>query len=1331
MSDSEHRRRRPDGPDYIMYPFIAEGRGLATCPWEQCSKEFCSRTTFVKHAGYVHGKSHRDIIWRCRKCNGSRHSVEPGNLQSVSRHFNRCPGPIVEPDNASIDPRRKCPECGRTFATFAGCQVHRRRKHPCEFNAELPDPSSRMCWTNDDLRDLAEAEFEIRSRVPKVLTVIKELEKCFQRRMTYNQVSRGRRNPRYREILAQVTAERTGALRPLTSPVTHQGVLEARTVASGSQSGDDDGTRPDPAQETAVKRPFPSSNASNGRVGSRRSGTRTGSRQDTCVMRRGSRSQPGSNSDERESNETRPDVVQETTVKRAFSPDSDDDEEGISETRPGLARETAVKRVFSPESDSDDEVDGGSDRPGAAQETSVKRVLSPDSDRPGRRSGSREVAVVSSPTNPSSSQVRGVPSARTDGNPTEQREGSRSPFLGHGGRRGRRPRSDPLRGTNGQNGRIRTPEGARAITGNDPESSSRRCREAASQLHQAIIRDGPGAMNVAFDRFCDVAGLRVRRRKHRGDTKRAEVPKNRNQRKLERFKQHQLLFKTDKKRLLKLCADGGRSTGDSVSKLPLKVDIERVYTERFGSESPPDDAPTRPKTGCTELALNPFSDAEILAGFGTLSWDSAPGVDKDVTTKFLKVTLSHVGTRDVMNSFLLARRIPDRLRENRTVLIPKKEGATSVNEFRPITMGSLFLRFYAKLLASRVTRATNLDIRQKAFLPVDGCSENLWLLDEAIHQARKGPKELNIVTLDVAKAFDMVSHNSILRAIRRFGLGDGFEAIVGDMYQNIRTRITGGDGETGDISMSRGVKQGCPLSPILFNMVTDELLCSVGTRHGIALSDQRDEQGQQPSVNMLAFADDLVLMSRSMNGMDQLLKATEVFFEARSMTVNASKSHAIRMAPARHKKCIKVIDGSTFTYRGEQIPNSSVTEVVKYLGIEMTSLGSPKVTMDRLSAILRGLPRIALKPQQKIEMLRAYVLPCMGHELRLSRLDAGTLRGMSRLIRRTARDILHLPPGTPREYFHMSEKQGGLHLPELERSVPVTRVCRITSLRGSTDPAVRITATESGRLERELLMWQRTLDTRLCERRELTKLKRDKQEQVCERFRATTTGRLFKDAGKSTHKHEWLKRGGALSGRQYVTAVHALFEQLETRVNRHRGVEGPAPVCRRCRRTAETQMHALCECQSVKEAVMRRHNWCAARITTELTKRGATVLSEHTFWHRGRVFKPDLVVVHEDEVFVVDIAVPYDNTSERLITRHKEKVEKYRVILPSVKSKLSKSRGEVLAVVLGARGLTLTETTDKPLKRLGIYTKSLVRELAVGALRGSTFVWDMFNRQRG
>jgi len=85
--------------------------------------------------------------------------------------------------------------------------------------------------------------------------------------------------------------------------------------------------------------------------------------------------------------------------------------------------------------------------------------------------------------------------------------------------------------------------------------------------------------------------------------------------------------------------------------------------------------------------------------------------------------------------------IPGQCLEGKTILILKGEDLSDPVNYRPITMASRVTRVFHKIVASHLTAKVPLDPRQKAFMPVDGCADNIFLLDNIIRGAGTSGRE--------------------------------------------------------------------------------------------------------------------------------------------------------------------------------------------------------------------------------------------------------------------------------------------------------------------------------------------------------------------------------------------------------------------------------------------------------------------------------------------------------------------------------------------------------------------------------------------------------------
>ncbi|PIK38446.1 pol-like protein [Apostichopus japonicus] len=96
---------------------------------------------------------------------------------------------------------------------------------------------------------------------------------------------------------------------------------------------------------------------------------------------------------------------------------------------------------------------------------------------------------------------------------------------------------------------------------------------------------------------------------------------------------------------------------------------------------------------------------------------------------------------------------------------------------------------------------------------------NLWLMRDLIKFVK--------VSLDQEKAFDMVDHDFLFRSLESFGLNSVFIRWVSLLYKDVTSMVTVNGFTSGPFPVRRGVRQGCPLSPLLYVLFSETLSTSL------------------------------------------------------------------------------------------------------------------------------------------------------------------------------------------------------------------------------------------------------------------------------------------------------------------------------------------------------------------------------------------------------------------------------------------------------------------------------------------------------------------------
>ena len=358
---------------------------------------------------------------------------------------------------------------------------------------------------------------------------------------------------------------------------------------------------------------------------------------------------------------------------------------------------------------------------------------------------------------------------------------------------------------------------------------------------------------------------------------------------------------------------------------------EPFWRSLFVQASIPDNRSAQPVGPPKWQLMVPITTEDVNRSLKGMK-DGAPGPDgqklKDVRA------IPHDQLAAHFNLWLLSAYLPSTLRGGETVLLPKVSGAGAPNEFRPITVSNIVVRCFHRIMAQRMEMHLPLSLGQKAFRRGDGIADSVWFMQTVIKHHQDTLCPLNIAFMDVKKAFDSVSHQSILVAAARLGVPPPFLTYLRELYGDAQTRLRIGTELSELIKLGRGVRQGDPMSVHFFNAVIDLSLDGLGPQLGTEIG------GVKVSHN--AFADDIALIARSPAGLQALpddLDHQLMLCGLELGTGLQGKSESIRLhIDGRAKRWI-VYPHPYLRVRGELVPTLTVSQVYKFLGVNI----SPRV----------------------------------------------------------------------------------------------------------------------------------------------------------------------------------------------------------------------------------------------------------------------------------------------------------------------------------------------------------------------------------------------------
>lgn len=280
--------------------------------------------------------------------------------------------------------------------------------------------------------------------------------------------------------------------------------------------------------------------------------------------------------------------------------------------------------------------------------------------------------------------------------------------------------------------------------------------------------------------------------------------------------------------------------------------------------------------------------------------------------------------RQLFQQCLNNHEIPKEWKESHLSTIHKKGDKSKPENYRGIAVTSSISRIYGKLIKNRIEEEyQNMEAEEQAgFRAGRSTIDHVFSITQIIEKKVARGQEVHLMFVDLRKAYDSVPLVKLWEALEKTNVNIELVEAVKTLYYQQTTRIKTGNLITPGFTVTKGLRQGCCISPTLFKIYLEAALnkwkkkC---TNMGIPLTDS--------TLYTLCFADDQVIIAQDSEDLSYMMRKLLEEFTEWGLEVNMEKTEYMS------------IGGDQHSLRVEENQEIKLCEDYKYLGVKITQDG--------------------------------------------------------------------------------------------------------------------------------------------------------------------------------------------------------------------------------------------------------------------------------------------------------------------------------------------------------------------------------------------------------
>ena len=411
----------------------------------------------------------------------------------------------------------------------------------------------------------------------------------------------------------------------------------------------------------------------------------------------------------------------------------------------------------------------------------------------------------------------------------------------------------------------------------------------------------------------------------------------------------------------------------SEDKEEIKDNIHKLYTKLYESQKIDEEKindylenfnPNKINEN-EKQELNEFiNEDEIIIAIKQLNNDKTPGED-GLTAEFYKIfeiKLTPI-LYELYNNILLKNELSNTMKMGIITLIYKNKGnIDDLKKWRPITLLNTYYKILTKILTNRIKNIeTNIiNNLQSAGIKNKSIINNALNLKTIIDYIEEKEDKGLIISIDQENAFDRVEHNYLIKVLQKYNFPENFIKFIKTINFDIKSKVLVNGSFTKEININRSVRQGCPLSMLLYVLSLEPLSYYINNNKniiGIKIPNYEKE------IKSIQHADDTNILIKTQNSYNELKKELNKYEEISGSKINQDKCGLLKIG-----KWEKIE-----TY----FPNNLVKDNIKIFGIVFGKNNEKEniiIVINEIKIILDKWKYYKLNLTEKVIIIKTYAL---------------------------------------------------------------------------------------------------------------------------------------------------------------------------------------------------------------------------------------------------------------------------------------------------------------------------------------------------------------------